>query len=438
MPATTTTAAITTCEVCGAPATCRTDATDASPALNRCDDCARETCGAPAPLGVLAQAAAVATAERERPAREAAAVVTAAREDDERVTERDLLNASRRAVDAACRKLSHDEREDLASTLAEVIARKAATLTAVSHVRGDERVTHDWCPPRRLVAHSYLTRRAAYLWARERERLIAGRSDARPSTLDQSRMPGAHSLNVNGTLESDDPDARDGVGTRSILAAAATQAGHPAPAPENVDAPAVTAALGVSATAADAVRAALSGWGSALDLARALNIAHDAARARLTRGRAAIRRAYPDPDALLVALGEVLADAPDPERQAERVRLDAPTMGSDARARAARAAEDAVTAVKASGRAYSRRTDPAATLRATRRNWRGYLRPTTGAARRGVTYSGRTWEGSPADAPTTCYLGGEHAAMRAQLAHAHRLAERERHGLHADNLTPIG
>jgi hypothetical protein len=304
-------------------------------------------------MSVLAEAVEVETAERERPKREALAEVERARRADERVTERELLTACRRAVDVACRALSHDEREDLTATLAEKVARKAGTDGAP-----------DWTPPRRLIAHTYLTRRAAHLWARERERLIAGRADARPSTLDMARMPAALSLNVNGTLEAEEEDA-PGHAPASILAAVATLAGHPAPAPENVDAGAVCAALGVSATAADAIRAALSGWGSALDLARALNVSHAVARKRLQRGRDAVRRAYPDPAALLAALGDALADAPDPERIAERVRLSA----------AERAAADAVTAVARSGRAYSRRTDPAVTLRATRRNWRGYMRP---------------------------------------------------------------
>lgn len=39
------------CEVCRIdPATCRTEATDASPSLLRCWDCARETCGGAMPL----------------------------------------------------------------------------------------------------------------------------------------------------------------------------------------------------------------------------------------------------------------------------------------------------------------------------------------------------------------------------------------------------
>ncbi|MDQ1584553.1 MAG: hypothetical protein QOF36_2607 [Microbacteriaceae bacterium] len=348
-------------------------------------------------MSVLAEAVEVETAERERPAREAAAVVAAARVADERVTERELLTACGRAVAVACRSLSHDEREDLTAHLAETIARKAGALTAAAHVRGDERTPHDWTPPRRLIAHSYLTRRAAHLWARERERLIAGRADARPSMLDQSRQAGALSLNPGGTLESEDPDTDTGASSRSILAAAADLAGHPAPAPENVDVARTCEALGVSATAADAVRAALSGWGSALDLARALNVSHASARKRLQRGRDAVRARYPDPAALLAALGDALADAPDPERVAERVRLSA----------AERAAEDAVTAVKRSpAHGSGVRSDPAVTLRATRRNWRGYLRGVTGPARPAVTYCGRTWrapreQGATWQAPVT-------------------------------------
>jgi hypothetical protein len=380
MTATTTTTAAIACEVCGAAATCRTDATDASPALNRCDDCARETCGAPAPLGILAQAEAVETEARERPAREAAAAVADARTRDERVTERELLTACTRAVAAACRALSHDEREDMAAALAEAVARKAGAQSAPAHVRGDERAPLDWTPPRRMIAHGYLTRRAAYLWTDHRRRLIAGRADARSSVLDQSRLAEAHWLGCDGTLEGEEARPSD---SRSILAAAATAAGHPAPAPENVDAPAVCAALGVSATAADAIRAAMSGWGSALDLARALDVSHESARARLSRGRAAIRRAYPDPRTLLAALGDALADAPDPERVAERVRLSA----------AERAAEDAVTAVARSPRHVGgHRSHPAVTTRAARRNLRSAGgRPVIGPAPAALTYCGRVW-----------------------------------------------
>lgn len=356
-------------------------------------------------MSVLAEAVAV---ERNRRAETRPSDVEAAHVADEQVTERDLLNACRRAVDVACRRLSHDEREDMTSELVAAVASK-----------------HGWTPARRTIRHGYLTRRAAYLWARQRERLIAGRSDALPSVLDETRQRGAVPMSTEGMPDAADHD-RPGAPARSLLAVAADMAGHPPVAAENVDVPNVTAALGLTATAADKVRAALSGWGSALDLARALNVSHASARKRLQRGGDAIRARYPDPAAFLDALGATLADAPDPERQAERVRLTA----------AERAASDAVTAVSRSGRAYRRAAnDPAVTIRATRRNLRAarltgrYGAPIAHVRASGGT-GGRQWIGAP-DAPRTCHVASVAAlvhARRAAEAWAHRAAEAERHG----------
>jgi hypothetical protein len=82
------------------------------------------------------------------------------------VTERELLTACRRAVDVACRALSHDEREDLTAHLAETIARKAGQETRPLTCEETSARRLTGLPPRRLIGHGYLTRRAAYLWAR--------------------------------------------------------------------------------------------------------------------------------------------------------------------------------------------------------------------------------------------------------------------------------
>lgn len=111
--------------------------------------------------------------------------------------------------------------------------------------------------------------------------------------------------------------------SRGVLAEAEARAGAlqvtPAPDPAAAD---IAAALDLTDAEADALAAALSGWGSAMDAANVWGCSYAAARKRLQRGRDALRRRYPAARDLAAAVAEAIAELPDPAADSGRMALD--------------------------------------------------------------------------------------------------------------------
>lgn len=219
-----------------------------------------------------------------------AADLEAARDSDRPVATRELLARCKRAAADVIPRATVQEREDLSADLAEWIARHCET----------------WNPPRRLVRRSYLRWKAADL------------ADSRTGWRDQ-----ANRRETVG-LPAVDPDG-------SILA----QADPTEPGPVDADAEWLVDALELDPDMSAAVVAILSGYGSALELAAGLGISHQAAMKRVSRGRAKLREAFPNPTALRKALADLDATLRERAYNPDRPHLEA----------AARTARDLLEAI---------------------------------------------------------------------------------------------
>lgn len=201
------------------------------------------------------------------------AVVDAARREDETLTTSQLVNRCE-YVAASFAGLDDDDRADLAADL----------LTCTGE-------RHGWTPTRSQASLTWLRQRAIDCLRRGADvQLVA--------------------LDPHG----DDADTGHGDdhGAGGILAVAEYRAGAervtPAPDPDALD---VADALALTGDARAALVAALSGWGSALDYADAEGISYAAARKRLSRGTAALRKRYPNPRDLAAAVAAALDALPD-------------------------------------------------------------------------------------------------------------------------------
>lgn len=200
----------------------------------------------------------------------------------------DLLRYCRTAVGRAAPMLTREQQEDATSELVMAVARRDG-----------------WTPPRRRLQGYWLTMQARAVCRDYVARL-------------------RHEAADGADLAEEDADTG-----ASVLATS-----HASIAPVaalDADADLTADALALNRDGAAVVAAALSGYGSAVELAAGLGIGHDAARQRLSRGRAAIRAQYPDPDALVEALAGALADADDgaPVAADAKARPHCPMAGAD-------------------------------------------------------------------------------------------------------------
>jgi hypothetical protein len=229
---------------------------------------------APAPITL-------ADADRIRPDVDAdIATVAAARAADERLTESQLAHRCQWIAESF-RGIDAETAADVGQDLAAYVGKRFG-----------------WTPRRSEVAGEWLKR-----WA---VAILRKYTDAALVSMDADAAADA------------DADADADAGTHGVLAEAERRAGidHVAPAADP-DAGELAQALECSAAEADAITAALSGWGSALTAAQAWECSAPAARKRLQRGRDALRARFPHAGELAAAVADaavIVADPANPQR----------------------------------------------------------------------------------------------------------------------------